>query len=352
MTSLYLDLDGRCLPRLSDYAPHVEALSRDARRRAAELGPATAKAVEADLEPISEWFAAGVDRRVTRGVALFSDAADGLFEVVELPIRVRDQVSLGERPDVAQLYEVLSRCEPVLVVVLDGHGSRFFHVEGADVEEFEGAGSRTERRVDTDVELGSWSRQHEEQVRRHFRRVARELAHELDTWPVERVVLGGTPEAVAGLEAFCTRPVRERVVGTVTLAMSASPNDVARAVTDVLRQAQTREQAVLVEVLHDKAEQQKGAVTGLEATLGALADGQVTTLLVEPGLHAPGARCPNCGQLTVDTARCPRCGARPTVEEDVVDAAVTDACAEHVEVEICESPALDDVGGIGAVLRA
>jgi hypothetical protein len=351
VTSLYLDLEGRRLPRLSDYVPHLDALARTARRRAAVLGPAKAEAVEADLQRISGWFAAGVDRRATRGVALFSSAGR-LFEVVEVPVAVRDQIALGPRPDVAQLCEVLPRCEPVLVVVLDWHRSRLLRVVGAEVDEVERADGAPERRVDTDLELGSWSRQHEEQARRHVRRVAGQLARELDTRPAERVVLAGTPEVLAGLEACLARRVRERVIGTATLAVTASPNEVGRVTAAVLRLAQSREQTELVEALRDRAEQRRGAVTGLEATLGALADGEVTRLMVEPRLHASGARCPACDQLTLDAARCPRCGAQPVPEEDVVDAAVTDACAQHVEIELCESAALEKVGGIGAVLRA
>jgi hypothetical protein len=351
VTSLYLDLDGRRFPRLSDYAPHVDTLARAARRRAAALGPTTADAVEADLERISAWFARGVGRRATRGVALFSDAASGLFEVVELPVSVRDQVAFGDRVDVAQLCEALPRCQPVLVVVLDRHRSHIFRVEGAEAEEIQVAESLLERRVDTDLELGSWARQHEERARHHFHRVARELASELDSRPVERVVIGGVPETVAALEACLARRVREHVVGAVTLAVTALPNEVARVAGDVVREAHAREHAELVESLRDRAEQQRGAVTGLEATLGALADGRVTKLVVGPKLHASGARCPACGQLTVDATRCPRCGAHPIPEEDVVDAAVTDGCAEHVEIEMCESSAMDDLGGIGAVLR-
>lgn len=351
VTSLYLDLDGRHLPRLSDYAPHVDALVRDARRRAAALGPGAAEAVDADLEQISGWFATGVDRSVTRGVALFSDAGGGLFEVVELPVGVRDQVALGDRADVAQLCEARQRCEQLLVVVLDRHRARVLLVEGPQAVEIETADSPAQRRADTDVETGSWERQHEEQARRHFRRVARELARQLDTRPVERVVLCGTSESVGDLQAHLAARVRERVIGTAALAVDAAADEVARAAAEVLQQTRRREQDELVQALHDRAEQRQGAVTGLQATLGALAEGQVTTLVVDPDLHASGARCPACGQLTVDAASCPRCGARPVHEEDVVDAAVTDACAGHVTVAVCERPVLDDVGGIGAILR-
>jgi len=351
VTSLYLDLDGRHLPRISDYTPHVAALGRAARHRAAGLGPAAAEAVEANLERISAWFAAGTDRRNTRGVALFSDAAADLFEVVELPVAVRDHVSLGDRPDVAPLCEARGRCAPALAVVLDRHRARFFHIEGTAVEEVKEADRPPVRRVDTDLELGGWERQHEEQARRHVRGVARELGRHLEARSVEHVVLGGAREAVAALETCLARAVREKVVGTVTMAMTAPAAEVARATAEVLRRARGREQARLLQVVRSGAEQRRGAVTGLEATLGALAEGRVTTLVVDPETHGPGARCAVCGRLTVDAARCPRCGARPAPEDDVVDAAVTEACAAHVDVEVCESRALEDVGGIAGVVR-
>ncbi len=351
VTSLYLGVDGRQRPRPSDFVPRLDSLERAARRRATALGPGIAEAVEADLARISEWFAQGVDRRTARGIAAFACGRRDFFEVLELPVAVADQVTLDERPDVAQLCEALQRSEPVLVVLADRRRSRFVRVAGSEVEEQEGPAGGAARRVDTDVELGGWQRRYEEQLRHHLRRVAAQVEHEVEVRPARRLALGGPSETVRALEALLPPRVRGHLVGSAALPVTASPEEVARVAFDLTAAARRREEDELVGMVRDRADQHHGAVAGLRATLDALGAGEAATLVVESGMHAHGGQCRTCSQLTTGADECPRCGGPLRALEDVVEAAVTEAYANHVEVELCHSPVLQSLGGIGALVR-
>lgn len=351
VTSLYLGVDGRQRPRPSDFARRLDSLERAARRHASALGPGVAEAVEADLERISEWLAQGVDRHTTRGIATFACARCDFFEVLELPVAVPDQVTLDEHPDVAQLCEALQRSEPVLVVLVDRHRSRFVRLAGSEVEEHEGAADAAARRVDTDVELGGWQRRYEEELRHHLRRVAAQVEHEVEVKPTRRVVLSGPSETVRALEALLPLPISGRLAGNATLPVTASHEQVARVAFELTAAARRREEDELVGKVRDRADQHHGAVAGLRATLDALGAGEAATLVVESGMHADGAKCLTCSQLTTGVDECPRCGGPLRTVEDVVEAAVTEAYANHVEVEFCHSPALQSLGGIGALVR-
>jgi len=351
VTSLYLDVDGRRYPRPTDYEANLGHLVRLARQRAAAKGVPAAAAVEADLARIQSWLAAGIDRAAARGVAIFSNDRKGLFEPLLLPRPVRDQVSVAATASIGQLIGTLDDRDRSLVVLVDRRGSRLLRLELGGVHEQAGPLDEPPRQVDTDVELGSFERQREEAARQHVRRVAGAVAEELQHWPADRVILGGPVDSVAELRSTLAADVARRVVGTVTVSMSASKADVGREALDVLREVDRLEEAGVVEELRQRAAGGRGGVTGLPATLDALAARRVGTLLISRGFEAPGARCPACGHVGVATRQCPLCGTTADDLDDVVEVAVEEAFAQHATIRFCDGDELAAFGRIGAIER-
>lgn len=351
VTSLYIDVDGRRYPKPSDYEVRVQHLFRLALERARAHGAEVVAAVEGDLGRIRSFLDAGLDRTTTRGLALFSSGERGIFEPVELPVPVRDQVVVGPSPDVAQLSEILAAAEPTLVVLADHRRSRLVRVELGGVEEHETLPDDTERQVDTDVELGSFEPRHEEQLREHYRRAARAVARRVEADPVAHVVLSGAAEAVAALGRHLPERVISLVSGTLPLPVTAAQPEVVRAATELVRAAGHRRRLARAGELRERSAERSGAATGLAATLEALGEGRVTTLLVEQGFESAGDRCPRCGHLAVGDGRCPNCDAVLEAVDNVVDLAVTDAFVRHVPIEFCDVGELEDLGRIGVIER-
>jgi peptide chain release factor subunit 1 len=351
ITSFYLDVDGRRYPRPTDYQPVVTQLCHAARLRAAELGAATAAAVDADLDRIRAWIDAGIDRATTRGVALFSCAGQGWLEVVPVPVPVRNHVSFEPRPNVAQLLAVVEHRRPILVVLVDRRQGRILQVEPGGVTELATVVDEPERAVDTDVELGSWEHRREEEARRHFRRVAAAALEQVRRRRAEHVVLGGPGDDVARLEGCLDRAVAERVAGTTTVPVTAGPAEIGAAVADTARELERRREEALVEELHERAPRHERAVMGLPAVMAALAEHRVGTLVVARDFRAAGARCPACGHVGVACCQCPECGTPSTEVDDIVDVAISQALAQDADVEFCEGTDLDFFGGIGALER-
>ena len=350
VTSLYLDVDGRHRPTAADVDLAVGHLYRRARRISAAMRPGVSARVEADLAAASAWLADGLDRRTTRGVALFSCAAFGLLRAVDLPVPVRDHVAVGDRPDVLPLADLLEKANRYLLVLVDRQESRFVHARLGRLEEHPGPFDPVERQVDNDVEVGSWERRHQEATTRHLRRVAAAVSHELQINPVDALVLGGSREAVDGLLAFLPAAATPEVVERTALPVRAGRLEQAQALDELDRRVRDRHEAGLVIDLRDGIGTGRGA-GGLEATLDALADGRVATLVVKPGYVAVGARCPACGYLAVGARPCPRCGAGTEPVDDIVDAAVETALAQHATVELCSDPGMQEFGDVAALER-
>jgi len=89
------------------------------------------------------------------------------------------------------------------------------------------------------------------------------------------------------------------------------------------------------------------------ATLDALGERRVATLIVSRGFATPGSRCRRCGWLVagVGTAPCPECGTPTDPLADVVEAAIASALGQDADVQPCEGAELEALGSLGAIER-
>jgi peptide chain release factor subunit 1 len=351
ISSVYLDVDGAHRPVAAMYEEAFDQLAADLRRRArAWVNPRAVRSVDGDIGRMRVWLGGGFDRAVTRGVALFACSEQEFFEAVELPLAVRDEASIGPAPRIRQLVELLDEPEPFVLALVDRSHLRLFRIDRHTVEEVPTRVTRQERAVDTSTELGSFERRDEEAERIHLRRAAGEVDDAARSWPVRQVVLGGPDDAVAELERLLRPTTRELVIGRARVRVAAPAEEIAAAARGVADSAERRRQLEVVEKVRQHAAGARGVV-GLEATLAALADRRVATLLVGDGFSAPGASCPTCGHLGPDIRQCPLCGGMNVHTEDIVEVAIESAVAQGADVEFCRDTELDRLGSIAAIER-
>jgi len=348
VTSLYVDVDGRRYPGPSHLVPHLEHVFDLARSAPVVQSAGAAGAVDRDLRRIAGWMERELDRTTTRGVAAFSCDALDRFEVFPLSRPVRDQVVVGPGPDVAQLCAALSWEQRTLVAAVDRQSSRMVIVRGDRVDEIDAPLDAIERQVDTDVEIGSFERRHEELARQHFRRVADAVSDALGRWQPTAIVLSGQDDSVSRLERYLPDAAASVVTGRIRLPVTSTAGELARQASAVVRAAEEGRRHDLVRELGERAAEDAGAVVGIGPVLEALGSGSVSTLMVEEGFDRPGSRCPDCGLLAIDQNRCQRCGALPVPVEHLADAAVNAAFVRHVPIEFVEPEGLDGLGRIGA----
>lgn len=352
ISSVYLDVDGAHRPVAVAYEQAFDQLAMDLRRRArAREDPRALRSVDGDIDRMRAWLGGGIDRAVTRGVALFACHEQGYFEAVELPVAVRDESGIGPAPHIRQLVELLDEPEPFVLAAVDRTHLRLLRIDGHDVDELPAIVTHQERAVDTSVEQGSFQHHTEEAARIHLRRAAGEVDAAVRERPVHQLVLAGPDEAVAELERLLHPTTRELVIGRAAVRVAAPAEELAAAARAVAEHAERQRETDLVEEVRQRAAGAHGGVVGLEATLGALADRHVATLLVRDGFSAPGASCPACGHIGPDLRLCPVCGATNVELEDVVEVAIESAVAQDADVEFCRDTELDRFGSIAAIER-
>lgn len=352
VSSIYLDVDGANRPVASTYDQAFEQLADDLRRRAGTgTDPRLVRSVEGDIERMRTWLRQDIDRSVTRGLALFSCDEQDWFEAIRVPVAVRDEAAVGPAPHIRQLVALLDESEPFHVALVDHSRLRLFSVDRHDVDERPTFAAHQERAIDDTVELGSWQHHDEETARVHLRRAADVVDAAVRSEPIRRLVLGGPDEPLAEMEQHLHPTTRELVVGRVAVRVAASAEEITEAARAVAERAGRDREAGIVEEVRQRAAGKHGVAVGLEATLAALADRRVKTLLVRDDFVAPGAVCSACGHAGPNVDQCPVCGAANVELDDAVEWAIESAVAQDADVTFCRGTELDDLGSIAAIHR-
>lgn len=351
VTTVYLDVDGRHRPIRAALPAAFEGVTTELTARLPDGERSLSRAVNADLVRMREWLAGSWERRTTRGLAMFACSAEDWFHVVPLAFPVADAAGIGPHPRIAPLLAALEAHQRFMVALVDRRRVRILRVELGEANEVAGLVEPEERAVDTGAEQEQLESQAEEAARAHWRRAAAHVEQALAAWPTARLVLGGPDEAVAGLTACLPTAIRATVAGRAAVAVAAPVGDIVTAATAVITAVEQAREAATLDELRQRAETGAGAVVGLDATLTALEEKRVETLVVTQGFTAPGGQCPLCGHLGSDVGRCPRCGSDSVPVDDIVEMAVDEAAAQHSAIEFCRAGELDEVGKIGALQR-
>lgn len=352
ITSVYATVDGRRFPRKTDYQVRVDQLLRRARAQADGLGREAARSVERDVVAMSGFVHDELERGDTRGLAMFSSHAAGLWEVVLVPRPVPDRAVVAPRADLLPLESLLETYRPTCAALVDYEKARLFLVELGRIREV----SEVWDDVPNRHERGGWAqmrmqRHVDDHRARHLRRVADALFTLWRRSPFEHLVLAGPAEAHRDLEPCLHDYLRQRVRSSAVLPMTAAVGDVLERVLEVEEALDAERERAAVERVVQAAGSGDLGVAGLDATLDAIAQGRVGELVVSIDLSSPGALCESCGRLSTRVRRCPGCGRDMHEVPDVVEAAVASAVRSGSRVETVLGDGLGPLGGVGAVLR-
>jgi len=368
VVSVYLDVDGQRYIRPKDYEVHLDQLLRRARERAMERVPAGSGArngtelsrsgvgdAEEDLRRIEGRVKAGIDRSHTRGVAVFSAAADNWFEFIELTVPVRNHLSINQTPHVRQLDALLERYRRYGVLLVDRQRARVLVFQAAQLSDRSELFDLLPRHDD---DRGDWDRDHvrdhaDAAARAHVRRAAHVAFDLHQQKPLEHVILAGPETVLHDVERELHSYLRERIVARLRLPTTAPEDEIRAATAQVEEEVEKGRTDQLVNQLRDAIGATAGhGVAGLDPVLKAIIEHRVQTLLVSDDFESPGWRCRSCDYLATMGPSCPLCSIRMDLVDDVVEEAIGDAVNQSVKVVQCIGNAdLDCMGRIGALLR-
>jgi peptide chain release factor subunit 1 len=362
VVSVFLDLDPSEFATAPARASQVRSLLNGASGEShQDLPHEDRSALTQDLERLQDYL--GSDELPVAGaraLAVFCSSRDDLFETVALDHAVSPRVVIAPTPYVEPLVADAGE-ERIAVVLISRRSGRILTGEARHLRQSD----EIDDNVHGQHRKGGWSqanyqRSADNEAEQHLRNVARELHRTWEQEPFSRLILGGPAEDVARFAEDLHNDLRpalmdERLDVDVE---TASLSDVRSALLSQLdRVRNTAREDVLAE-LENRLGADGRAVGGVEATLSALNERRVETLLLASNFAAIGSRCPQCGLLyREETATCPADGQGTSEVADLREAAVEVAVLQDAGVlvigEGSQTPPapLQRGGGMAALLR-
>jgi peptide chain release factor subunit 1 len=351
--SVFLNLDPSEVPTPAARSSAITSIMTEAARRvedARELAHDERVALTADVERVREVLNGDVAADGTRAVAVYACSPASLLEVVSLRRPIGSRVVLDRTPFVAPLVHE-GGGERWCVLLATRRLARVFVGDGRQLEETDRIEDDVHRRHDQ----GGWSqanyqRSIDKDAEDHLARTANAAFELYKLRGFDRLLIGAPEGSVNDLEAKLHPYLRERLAGRVSCEIEHATVDQVRmcAAEKIAEYGRRREREALDRLTEGVGRGERGAA-GTAAVLRALNESRVETLLVAPGLSAPGFADPATGLLYATPEEAPR-PVEPV--EDVVERAIEKAIEQSAEViGIRHHDDLGPLGGIGAVLR-
>jgi peptide subunit release factor 1 (eRF1) len=314
------------------------------------------KSFERDADRIRQYLADLP--RSTTGLAVFACAACGnFFEAIQLDAPVDQHwLFIGSVPHLYPLAKLNDQYPRYAAVLLDTNSARLFVFGLGTAEKTQQVANTKTRKTS----MGGWSqsryqRRAENFHLQHMKEVVGELDRLVREEQLTRIVVACDQVAKPIFMEQLPRHLADKLVDVMALDIRAPEHQVLSETLEALRQADAQTDAEHVEAMLGAWRAGGLGVVGPEDTLKALSMRQVEELLItaSPDLlrrvkTLPEGTAP--GPVEVDTS-----APRPRMDADrlkLADELVTKAQQNSARIRFIEDPTLlDDVGGVGALLR-
>jgi hypothetical protein len=353
VVSVYFDLDPEEFATAPARATQARSILDEAEKLSrgnGSLGHQDRVSLNSDLERIDGYLQSD-DLPVSgaRALAVFCSGQDDLFETVRLPRPAPPRVVIARTPYVEPLVvgpDVGRWC----VTLVSRHDGRIFDGTEQGVSERRDIGGKLPG------EHHNHERSYDNEADAHLRQVAESLYRDWQRRPFQTLFIGGPVEIADRFVELLHNDLRPALSSSrVDLDVAtATETDVGAAVEPLLEQERAAAESKAVQELSTRLAREGAAAIGLEATLEALTERRVETLLLSRDFQAQGGRCRNDGLLTTDReGDCPADGAALEPVDDLREAAVEAALLQDAEVLAFDEPPaeLRRGRGIAALLR-
>lgn len=286
-----------------------------------------------------------------------------------LPDAPVDQVAWGGAPVLGPLLMQRDEHPDTGVALFDRTRVRFFLYTMGEAAEYSLNLVNPERAASgkTHAWHGYGEHNHQNWQQEHYRRYLRQAAVAVEKIAQKagwKALVVASPDAgeAGHLLDFLSRPMRERVIGTMALPMDANLNQVRDAVAPLVARAEAEQEKALLESwVGELAKPDGRAVAGLADTVLAAQEYALRTLIVDGGFQPKGWQCDDCGGLVADLqetppAECPYCaGGRLAERPDIVADLALQVIHAGGDIEVvCADENRETVnqhGRIGGLLR-
>jgi peptide chain release factor subunit 1 len=340
--------------RVTKKAHEIEA--KDITKRAiAEAGVSgdALKEVEEDAQKILNFLRRDFEGKA-KGLAIFSSAKAGLWQVYPLPVAMPDRTVINHSPYVLPMLKIVDESRRFCVVVSDTEKPRLFTVYLGEI---------VERTDIFDVvpgwhKKGGWSqarfqRHIEDLVNRHLKHVADTVFEFHKSEGFGHLIVGGSQDVRTRLHQILHSYLQKIEVGHINVDVTSSTDEILKAARKIESEIEDARSEEMVKLLQGAKGRPQVVVTGMESTVKALKEGRVHTLVLVDNSRIEGCLCGDCGDVDIlAAAQCDNCKTKLSRVEDVSEQLAILAVERDAEVKYVKpGSGLESQGSVGAILR-
>ena len=293
--SLFVNLDPREFATPPARSTEVRSLLDRAGRRVREEEPglshAQKESLRTDLERVAQELGNGAGTKGAHGLAVFSDSADGLFEVLRLA-RARRPRAGHRRLPVRRPADRARAPDEWCVVLVNRRTARLFCGAPESMEEV----ALVEDDVSGQHDQGGWSqsryqRSIDKEVADHLKHVAEVVFATLRSRPTGGILIGAPQELAGDFENVLHPYLRDRLKGRVNIDVeNTSADEVRRCATERIDELRReRDDAALARLAEALRRPAAAPPAGCPTCCLAVHEQRVEVLLVDDGYTAPRA---------------------------------------------------------------
>ncbi|MCW2972477.1 MAG: hypothetical protein JWN72_750 [Thermoleophilia bacterium] len=357
--SMYVDLDPMEFATVPDRAACIASALDEAARTAPDSSWGEL------LADLRRAFALGHhDIDGARGLLVYSsDPAEAT--IVKLPCVVDQHVAFDSSVHVRPLVEALPG-DRWCVLLVNRRSTRILLGDSGAFEEL----TRFTDDVEGQHSMGGWSqarfeRNIEEQAQRHIRETLAlvEQLHQGGQW--QHLLVAAPDELHAYIQGSMPDQSKRDFVRWISCDVeNAETSEIVARAKECITAYERDGMLRALSILEQNAGQNRRAALGIDATLRALNEQRVDTVLIAEGFRRPGAICDHGDWLAPGSSACPVHGRRMRPAADVVEAAIESAVRagskivtvlRHEEgdmgLDSREFQRLTDMGQIAAITR-
>ena len=289
-----------------------------------------------------------------RGLALIGSEKNDFYRLYQLSVPPENMFVVDSSPFIRPLALLQDEWEEFALLFIDGTSAQI-HVLGArQIEE--------SKEVETDVigrhKKGGWSqmrfnRLRKEAVDKFYKIVTKEL---IEIYSKEdsivSIILAGPGKGKKEFHEYLPQDLREKVTHVMDVDKNIPFAEMIKDMTDIVHQDEKIIGTRSVDLLQKMILTGGPAIYGLDRVVEASRNGIVKELFIQKGQSIPGWICEKCQVVEKGMkSKCPHCkGATSRV--DVLEEIIEFVVRSGGELEfIDESPYLEGLGGIAAILR-
>lgn len=304
------------------------------------------------------------------GIAIFAGMGDdGYFESVQLDVPFPESNFLSaDRPHIFPLARAVHENPRYAVLWADKNKADIYVFGGemrirSDVD-LDSKVESIENDVTQASQAGGWSQQRFARRREkfhleHAKEVVAELEEVMKKYDVEHFVISGDEETILPvIKPELSKAIEEKLIGTFSMSQYDSEDEIRERSLEVVNTELAARQQKKVEQLNDAAKSSaKMGTLGVEATLRALANGQVEELIIASDLDSIDyskkavkkiLKDYEPGDETAPAEAASAIGDAGAIADQLVVRAINTAARITF---IKDESMLEEAGGVGAILR-